>query len=182
MIIFGGYIRILILLATLPALFLAYQVYKLDAIEKEPPKMLFHLALWGGVMIFPAMIIEIAFGWVIDFAFGGYVNIFYILVSNFIGVAMVEEACKYFILKRRTWASEEFNYRYDGIVYAVCVGAGFAVFENVLYGFSYGLGTILLRAITAIPAHIIFGIFMGHYYAWKTSAIRPGLFGIVPTA
>ena len=36
--------------------------------------------------------------------------------------------------------------------------------ENILYVVQYGTGTALLRAITAIPGHASFGVYMGYYY------------------
>ena len=42
---------------------------------------------------------------------------------------------------------------------------GFAAFENVGYVLIYGFETGILRAITAVPMHAVFGVFMGIYYA-----------------
>ena len=55
------------------------------------------------------------------------------------------------------------NEKFDGIVYAVFVSLGFAGVENVLYVMDGGIQTAVTRAITAIPAHAIFGITMGYY-------------------
>lgn len=41
---------------------------------------------------------------------------------------------------------------------------GFAAVENVLYVMGNGFGTGISRAITAVPAHAIFGITMGFYF------------------
>ncbi|MBR6350735.1 MAG: PrsW family intramembrane metalloprotease, partial [Firmicutes bacterium] len=79
-------------------------------------------------------------------------------------VGPAEEGAKYFMLKRRSWRDPEFNCQYDGVVYAVFVSLGFALAENVEYVFMYGLGTALLRAVTAIPGHACFGVFMGIWY------------------
>lgn len=56
----------------------------------------------------------------------------------------------------------------DGIVYAACIGLGFAAFENVEYLFSAGSEWVtvgLSRSITAIPAHFGFAVIMGYYYS-----------------
>ena len=45
------------------------------------------------------------------------------------------------------------------------VSLGFATLENVLYVSSYGLGTALVRAVTAVPAHTMFAIVMGYFMA-----------------
>ena len=56
----------------------------------------------------------------------------------------------------------------DGIVYAVCVGMGFAALENIIYLFSNinhwaAIGT--MRALFAIPTHFFLAVTMGYYYA-----------------
>ena len=58
----------------------------------------------------------------------------------------------------------EFNCQYDGIVYAVFTSLGFALWENISYVLHYGFSTALIRAITAIPGHACFGVFMGVFY------------------
>ncbi len=64
----------------------------------------------------------------------------------------------------RTWWNPEFNYRFDGIVYAVFVSLGFAAIENVMYVMQYGLGVALTRAFLAVPAHFGFAVCMGTFY------------------
>ena len=64
----------------------------------------------------------------------------------------------------RTWRNPEFNYRFDGIVYAVFVSLGFAAIENVMYVMQYGLGVALTRAFLAVPAHFGFAVCMGTFY------------------
>jgi len=56
-----------------------------------------------------------------------------------------------------------FNEPMDGIVYSMMVGMGFAVIENIIYAYNYGIETILVRAFTAVPAHAIFAVFMGYF-------------------
>jgi len=158
-----SYARILILMAVLPGLFLLYQVYKLDRIEKEPVQLLVKLFFFGALTIPVAIILEMIGGEIAEALFD-YGTMAYDVFEYFIVVACVEEFGKYFVLNKVTWNHPEFNYRYDAIVYAVCIGMGFAVFENIEYAFIYGFTNTLVRAVTAIPAHCIFAIFMGHYY------------------
>ena len=79
-------------------------------------------------------------------------------------VAFAEEGFKYLILKLRTWKSPEFDCQFDGVVYAVFVSLGFALWENIGYVLSYGISAALIRAVTAIPGHACFGVFMGVMY------------------
>ena len=81
-------------------------------------------------------------------------------------VAFSEEGFKYLLLKRRTWYDPEFNSQFDGVVYAVFVSLGFALWENIAYVLMYGFGTALVRAVTAVPGHACFGVFMGAWYGF----------------
>ena len=49
------------------------------------------------------------------------------------------------------WKNKNFDYRYDGIVYAVSASLGFAALENILYVISYGTGVSIGRAIVKNP-------------------------------
>lgn len=89
---------------------------------------------------------------------------YYIIVFAFAVVAAVEEGTKLFFLKRRTWNDLNFSHLFDGVVYSAFVSLGFAAFENIQYVFSYGIGVVLPRALTAFPAHLSFSVFMGVCY------------------
>ncbi|NTV84728.1 MAG: PrsW family intramembrane metalloprotease, partial [Bacteroidales bacterium] len=52
----------------------------------------------------------------------------------------------------------------DGIVYAVFISLGFAAIENILYVFQGGYSVGIVRAVTAVPAHALFGIMMGYNF------------------
>jgi len=84
---------------------------------------------------------------------------------------------KLFFLKRRTWNDPNFNYRFDGVVYAVFVSLGFAAYENILYVFNYGLSTALLRAVSAVPAHMSFAVVMGVFYGRARLLENRGAYG-----
>ena len=162
---------VLILAALLPPLFLMYRVYRLDSIEKEPGKLLFKLFLFGVIATIPAIFLELILGRILVDIIGRFrmtdtlLQIYYIL-DNLVCVALVEEGLKFFFLKIGSWKDKAFNYRFDGVVYAVMVSLGFAAAENVLYVMDYGISNALMRAVTAIPGHCIFGIYMGTYYAY----------------
>jgi len=48
-------------------------------------------------------------------------------------------------------------------VYAVYDSLGFAAAENLLDVYDNGIAVGLLRAVTAVPAHALFGVIMGYY-------------------
>ena len=167
---------LLLLVAVAPAAFLLYQVYKCDPVEKEPTKLLVILLVLGAVSTIPAMILEgIGFDTILSGWHGGKYS--YLFVSNFIVIALVEEGCKFIFLNIKTWKNSAFDYIFDGIVYAVFVSLGFAIAENILYVFQYGLGTGILRAFTAIPGHCLFAVFMGYFYGQAKYADAHGLSG-----
>jgi RsiW-degrading membrane proteinase PrsW (M82 family) len=96
----------------------------------------------------------------------------------FVVVALSEEGFKYLAMRWRTWRSPEFNCRFDGVVYAVFVSLGFALAENIGYVLMYGLGAALMRAITAVPGHASFGVFMGAYYGLARRSENLGRHGL----
>ena len=57
---------------------------------------------------------------------------------------------------------------FDGIVYAVCIGMGFAGLENVLYLFGAEDAWVsvgIARALMAVPMHYFFAIIMGTFFS-----------------
>ncbi len=60
-----------------------------------------------------------------------------------------------------------FDEYFDGIVYAVCIGMGFAGLENVLYllGEEDWVIVGVSRALLAVPAHYFFAVMMGAFFA-----------------
>ena len=150
--------------ALIPPLYLIRYIYKLDKIESEPRGLLVKLFILGALSTLPAMLLEIVFSAVTEGMTVSGSEIWYLLAENFIGVALMEECVKYLALRLGSWRHPAFDYRFDGIVYAVTTSLGFAALENILYAFSFGLGTTLFRAVTSIPGHAIFGIYMGYYY------------------
>lgn len=154
---------IYVLAAVLPALFLMRYVYRQDRVEKEPPWLLGNLVFRGVLAALAAIVLEMLGQSVLN-AMVEPDNPRYVFLTAFLVVAVVEEGTKFFFLYRRTWRDPNFNFRFDGIVYAVFVSLGFAAFENVKYVFNYGLSVALPRAILAVPGHMGFAVFMGIFY------------------
>ena len=157
-------ILVLVLAAVIPAALLLISVYRRDRIEKEPPRLLLSLVLYGILATMIAMVLERLGSALLDSLLPPESLLSDILLYFGI-VAFAEEGGKYFLLKKRTWGIPDFNCLFDGVVYAVFVSLGFALWENIGYVFMYGLSTALVRAVTAIPGHACFGVFMGCFYA-----------------
>ena len=174
---------ILLAAAVLPAAFLLYRVYKMDTIEKEPWSILRKLLLWGALSGIPAALVEsLLTGVVQNLLQEG--TLLYNFVFGFIVAALVEESFKFFFLYKFTFKSPAFNYRFDGVVYAVFVSMGFAILENVLYVFQGGLGVAISRALLALPLHAACGVYMGIAYGQQkvNSLYKPASFGSVARA
>ena len=148
--------------ALLPAIILMRYIYQKDKAEPEPPALLAKLALYGCGAAFLASVIESGTDLVLEsMSFSS--NTQYVIILA-ITVGLAEEFAKMLFLKRATWDNHNFNYLFDGVVYAVFVSLGFAALENVLYVFSYGLSVAFARAVLSVPAHMCFAVFMGAFY------------------
>lgn len=154
---------ILIGAAVIPAVILLARVYKADRIDKEPPGLLLSLVLFGILSTFVALMTE-QLGILILSNCVEPETVKYNAILYFGIVAFSEEGAKYALLKMRTWKSHHFNCQFDGVVYAVFVSLGFALWENIGYVAQNGLATALVRAVTAVPGHACFGVFMGVFY------------------
>jgi len=163
MFLFAAPSLILIALAILPAVALMIYIYKQDRLEQEPLRMIISLATLGVVSTFLAMITESVGMAVLGNLFSES-SLAYRILLYFIVVGLSEEGFKYLVLRIGTWRSPEFNCKFDGVVYAVAVSLGFAVWENIKYVMTYGFATALVRAVTAVPGHACFGVIMGAWY------------------
>ena len=161
----------LLLAALVPAAFLMVRVYRLDKIEKEPPELLARLVLLGALGGLEAGIIE-----GILMRFLGYVlpegSMGYLIVENFLAVALVEEACKRRVVMKFAWNHPAFDYRFDAVVYCVFAALGFAALENILYVAEYGFAVAVSRALLSVPGHCFFAVYMGIYLGQAKMAER----------
>ncbi len=160
-----GYNQYMLLLSVLPSIILFVVVWRGDRYEKEPPKLLVKLFLLGALTTVSAFIIELLFS---DFILGSCdpQGMLFLIIDNFLVVAVAEEAGKYFVLKKVTWKHPAFNYTFDAVVYAVTVSLGFATLENMLYLVDGGFGTAVMRALFSVPGHFIDALYMGYYYGF----------------
>ena len=150
--------------AILPAIVLIVHIYNRDKWQKEPPRQLFKAFVYG---VGSAMIVLLlpAFGLVSSTP---GTDISAQIGNAFRTAAIPEEMAKLFMLWLFLRKCKEFDEHMDAVVYAVCVGMGFAATENILYLFSnlnHWLSTGIMRALISVPAHYFFAIIMGYYYS-----------------
>jgi RsiW-degrading membrane proteinase PrsW (M82 family) len=149
-----------ILIASLAPVFLILlYIYLRDKYEREPFWLLVRLVVAGMVVVIPIALVEKA----LMAAAPPMGRVGYAAYQAFVVAGATEELFKFLVLYLLVWKSPRFNEQFDGIVYAVFVSLGFAAVENVLYVMQSGYQTALLRALTAVPAHALFGVAMGYY-------------------
>lgn len=152
----------ILLPALLPVILVFRYIYKKDRAEREPLGFVLFVILMGAAFAPLAGIMEkIALSIINQFFTPETLD--YEKVHNFLGVGLIEEFIKLAVLLIFVWRSPNFDYRYDGIVYAVASSMGFAALESVLYVIQFGTQVSIGRAIFAIPGHATFGVFMGFY-------------------
>lgn len=151
---------LLFALAVLPGIFISIHIYRKDLYEKEPLSYALRAFLLGIISVVPAT----AGYFLFEDYFPKTKGLWLTFVYAFGVVAFFEELGKFIFLRLYFFRKDEFNEPYDGIVYAVLIGMGFATFENIFYVFGDGgnLGVAIIRLVTAIPAHAIFAVAMGY--------------------
>ena len=155
----------LFILAALPVIIICWYIYTKDK-NKEPTQLLIRLFTKGIMSCFLVVIVSEIMEFAIPFLQKDVevMNFFEVLFYSFIGVALVEECCKWYYVYNVGYKSRAFDEKYDIIVYAVFVSLGFAFFENILYVFTNNsVGVALTRAALAVPGHACDSIFMGYY-------------------
>lgn len=152
-------IRSLLYISLAPIFIIALYVYIRDKYEREPFVSLLKALLTGILIVLPIVFIE---GITIHFcsSLPGLLNP---LFKGFFVASLTEEGFKFIAFMLFFWRSRNFNERFDGIVYAVYISLGFAAVENLFYVYKGGYEIGLLRAITAVPAHALFGTVMGFH-------------------
>lgn len=150
------------ILAILPGFVICFYVIKSDRYDPEPMGALLLSFILGTLLILPAILLGKLL----------YVdsNYFPYAVSNsFISIALVEEGLKLALLITLFYNRSFFNEPFDGIIYSVMIGMGFATAENLLFAGQYNWDFFIQRAFTTELAHGAFSIIMG-YYVGKSKA------------
>ena len=156
---------IILLSALLPALLLFLYIWKKDP-QKEPTSLLVKAVLWGVGICIPVAFLELAINGAL-FGGGEPSTLFGTTARAFFVAALPEETFKLFALWMVLRKNPYFDEHFDGIVYAVCVGLGFAAIENIFYLFSAEdwVATAITRSLLAVPGHYAFAVLMGYYYS-----------------
>lgn len=152
--------------ALLPAILLLLYIWKKDP-QKEPTGQLVKAVLWGVAICIPIGFVELG---IQEVLFRGKMptDLWSSTAQAFLLAAVPEEAAKLFALWLILRKNPYFDEHFDGIVYAVCVGLGFAAIENVFYVLQSEeewLTVGIVRSLLAVPGHYAFAVLMGFYYS-----------------
>ena len=151
---------LLLALALAPGISIAFYIYFSDKHEPEPISLLIKSFLMGVLSVFVTLAITIPLNMVVTIHED---SIGEQAIHAFIIVALVEEFSKFIFVRGILYRNKNFNEPFDGIVYSVMVGMGFATTENLYYVLNYGEATAILRMFTAVPAHALFAVLMGYF-------------------
>lgn len=165
-------IFLVILAALAPVAWLLWTIYRKDSAQPEPTKWLVKAFVYGIGSVFLSLAISMPTSMVLGMnidnqVYGSFAEA---VGDAFFLAAIPEEVAKLFMLWLLLRKNPFFDEHFDGIVYAVCVGLGFAAFENICYllgGIDDGswIGIGVARALFSVPAHYFFAILMGYYYS-----------------
>ena len=147
-------------MAVLPVVLLLIYIYKKDKFQHEPLKLLLAALGMGMLSVLPIIFVE---RWLsslnpADGESGA-------LYTAFVVAGCVEEGFKLLFLYWLIWRNKHFDEYFDGIVYAVFVSLGFALVENIMYVLGSGFQTGVIRALLSVPAHFLFAVVMGYFFA-----------------
>ena len=159
--------HIILAAALLPAVILMIIILVRDREHPEPVSWLARGVFYGVLSAFGSLAISmplLSTGLITEH----YTTPFQAILMAFGGAAIPEETSKLFFLWLLLRKNPYFDEYFDGIVYAVCIGLGFAAFENVGYLFDAGdhwAFTAIARGLLSVPAHFFFAVLMGYYYS-----------------
>ncbi len=149
--------------ALIPAFCIASIFYFLDD-NREPMKAVIWAFLLGIVSVFLLIPVIVFDPFTKPAQDGDLVNS---LVLSFYHAGFLEELSKFTVFMVGIYAHKAFHEWYDGILYGVMIGLGFAFFENVEYfrRFLEDMGNqiIIVRSLLSMPLHALIGGVMGFY-------------------
>lgn len=165
-------IFLVFLAALAPVVVALWYIFRKDSAQPEPTKWLIK-AFWFGVLsTFLSFAFSTPLGAIfrLDLEEEVYPFIIDAFADAFLLAAIPEELAKLIMLWLLLRKNPHFDEKFDGIVYAVYIGMGFAGIENVMYligGIEDGswVGTGIVRALFSIPGHFLFAVLMGYYYS-----------------
>lgn len=162
----------LVLGALAPVVLLFIYILVKDMRQPEPLKWLVKALFYG---VLSALLVIVTLSPLRQIPVTGWGTAF---ANAFCMAAIPEESAKLLMLWLLLRKNPYYDERLDGIVYAGCIGLGFAGLENIGYlvtsYMSEGswIGTGISRALFAVPGHFFFGVIMGFFYGLASFGSR----------
>lgn len=160
-------VLVLLSVAILPAVLLWIYIWQKDP-KKEPTRLLMKAVAYGIGVLFVVGGIEVVINSLLFGEDGEPTSLFGTTAKAFLVAAIPEEAFKLLALWLVLRKNPYFDEHFDGIVYAVSIGLGFAAIENIAYVVGGEENWVLIavsRALLAVPGHYAFAILMGYFYS-----------------
>ena len=151
----------LLALAIAPGIVICLFIYIKDKYDHEPLYLLLLAFVLGVFSIIPALIIELVVGKSISEMMAG--SVLYTAIYAYLIVGLSEEGSKFIVLRSFAYPRKSFSNPFDGILFSVMIGMGFATIENIGYVLQHGFSTGIVRMFLSVPAHATFAILMGYY-------------------
>lgn len=167
----------LMIMAVAPGIAIALFIYLIDSKNPAPKSTVIKAVIFGILSFFIAIGIGLLLHKYTDIKQDNFVHQ---MIKALIFVGLVEEASKFLFLRGFLFYDKSFKRPFDGIVYSVIIGMGFASAENILYVFNGDGGTAIVRMFTAVPAHAVFAVIMGFFIGEaKVFSINENLYSIM---
>ena len=151
---------LLLSLAIAPGIAISLFIYSFRRLGKESVRQLIISFILGICATLPPFLIQGLAGDVRDDPYSHSVLAF--AWYAFIIVAFTEEGSKYLVLRWYAYPLESFQEPFDGVIYSVMIGMGFATLENIEYVWKFGVETGVARMFLSVPAHASFAVLMGY--------------------
>ena len=168
------YDLVLVSLSIFPGFLIMSVIYNLDKQNKEPLWLLAIAFILGAVNLH------------LDIDILEYLLSSKDVQNNFLStgiealtVSAIEETLKFLVVMLIIYPNKYFDEPFDGIVYSVFVGMGFATAENLTFVLQGSASLALMRMISAVPAHFVFAVIMGYYLGKAKSNKKAQLIFIV---
>lgn len=151
----------LLALAVAPGIAICIYFFFKDKYKREPLGLLLICFILGCFSIIPAILLELPFSRQMNEMAVQPVQ--QVAFYAFIVVGLSEEISKYLVVRYFAFKRFAFDEPFDGIVYSVMVGMGFATAENIGYVYEHGMATGIMRMFLSVPAHATFAVLMGYH-------------------
>jgi RsiW-degrading membrane proteinase PrsW (M82 family) len=155
---------LLLALAVAPGIAICLFIYSLNKYGKEQMTYLVLSFVLGMAATLPALLVQTMAVDVRDEP--SRHSILSYAWYAFVIIALSEEGSKFLVLRLYAYRLKVFTEPFDGVLFSVMIGMGFATVENIEYVSQFGLETGVSRFFLAIPAHASFAVLMGYNVGW----------------